>query len=600
MLRGKYINKYHRKYWYLLLIGIIFLVAVDWIQLYVPEFLGDIVDLLQVDYSKQEVFKEVTRLSLYVLAVAFGMFIGRAIWRVAIFSASHRIEAGLREEMFEKAERLSRDFYHQNKVGTIMAWFSADTETVEEFFGWGTVMLIDAFFLSILVIVKMFLLDVLLSLICLIPILFIALWGALVEKFMSLKWEERQVANDKIYDFTEENFTGIRVIKAFVKENQEIRAFAKVARKNQQVNVSFVRISMIFDVVIEVIIAAIVALLLGFGGYLVYLTVTGEPLIIFSYQTDVTPGKLVKFIGYFSTLVWPMIALGQIVTMRARAKTSLKRITKFLDAPEDIKNPENAVVKDDIKGKITFKNFSFKYSDNSDEIDNIQNVSLEILPGEKVGIVGKVGCGKTTLANTLTRMFNVNKGQVFIDDIDIMDYDLNSIHKAIGYVPQDNFLFSDSIKNNIAFSNALLSDEDIVKAAQFADVDKDIKAFPDGYDTFVGERGVTLSGGQKQRVSIARAFIKDAPIMILDDSVSAVDVSTEEYILKNINEYRKGKTTIVIASRISTVQRFDKIIVLDEGRLEAFGSPKELNKTSELYKRMVKSQELQKEVEGGN
>ncbi len=601
MLLGKYINKYYAKYWYLFLIGVLMLGVVDWIQLYVPEFLGQIVSIFENNPTiGADQFKEIGLISLKVLAVAAGMMLGRMAWRLSIHGASKHIEADLRQQMFEKATRLSRDFYHANKIGTVLAWFTNDTETIEEYFSWGTVMLIDAIFLGISVVVKMFILNWVLALLTFIPIALIVVWGALTEKFMGKLWGERQKADDKLYDFSSENFTGIRVIKAFVKERKEIKAFSKVAKQNKEINIKFQRVSVILDVVIEVITAISIAAIMGFGGYCVYLTKQNLPLELFgqSFNIMLDAAELITFIGYFQAIVWPMIALGQIITMKARAKTSLSRITHYLDTPEDIKNPENAVVLKDIKGKVTFKNLTFKFSDGNE--DALKNISFEILPGEKVGIVGKIGCGKTTVANVLTRMFNISEGSVFIDDVDIMKADLVSLHNSVSYVPQDNFLFSDTVKNNIAFSNEDAPLEEIKKASEFAGIAKDIDSFKSGYETVSGERGVTLSGGQKQRISIARAFLKNAPIMILDDSVSAVDVSTEETILNNIAAERNGKTTIVVASRVSTVSKFDKILVLNNGEVEAYGSPKELLTTSETYKRMVVTQKLQKEVEGGN
>lgn len=321
------------------------------------------------------------------------------------------------------------------------------------------------------------------------------------------------------------------------------------------------------------------------------------PLTLFNNEiiVNVTAGQLIEFYGYFDSIVWPLIALGQIISMRARAKTSLNRVSRFLDAKETVKSPENAMVLTNVLGKITFKDFSFRFNDGNE--DALKNISFTIEPGQKVGIVGKVGCGKTTIVNVLTRLYNIEKGKVFIDDFDIMDVDIHSLREAISYVPQDNFLFSDSIKNNIAFSNLSLNSESIKKAAKFANVDIDIEQFKEGYETISGERGVTLSGGQKQRISIARAYLKESPIMIMDDSVSAVDVSTEGTILKNIDENRANKTTIVIASRVSTLSQFDKILVLDEGEMKGFDSPKNLLKNCETYKRMVASQELERIVE---
>lgn len=596
MLFGKYINKYYLKYWAFFLIGIIFLIVVDYLQLYVPEFLGQIIDFFD-NGSVAGHEKEIGQIIIYVILVSFGMFFGRVVWRLSIFHASTGIEASLRQEMFLKSERLSQRYYHETKVGNIISWFTTDLETIEEFFGWGTIMLVDASFLSLFVLIKMFILDWVLTLITLIPILLIVVWGAIVEKFMSMKWEYRQKETDRLYDFTQENFTGIRVIKAFVKENSQLFGFSKIARKNKDVNIDFVRISVIFDVLISIIIALITSIILGFGGYFVYLTIKGIPLIIFGKEILFSAGNLVTFIGYFDLLIWPMMALGQIFTMRSRAKTSLKRVSNFLDQEEEIKNVDNPIFIKNIKGKIEFKNFSFTYPNGQE--NSLKNISFVVNPGETIGIVGKIGSGKTTLVNSLLRLYNIDNDKIFIDDVDLMRCDITSLRNEIAYVPQDNFLFSDKVSNNISFGRRNASFDKIRDAAIFADVNDNIVNFKEGYDTISGERGVTLSGGQKQRISIARAYIKESPIMIMDDSVSAVDVKTEETILKHIKENRKNMTTLVVASRISTVMNLDKILVLDEGKLVGYDSHKELIKTCPVYQKMVYLQELEREVEGG-
>lgn len=596
MLFGKYINKYYLKYIVFFLSGVAMLIFVDVLQLFIPEFLGQIIDFFDsgsIAGHENEIFNIV----IYVLGVAFGMFIGRVIWRLSIFKASTGIESDLRNEMFLKAEKLSQRYYHETKVGNIMSWFTTDLETIEEYFGWGTVQLVDAGFLSVFVLVKMFLSDWVLTLISLIPILLIVIWGALVEKHMQMKWELRQKETDRLYDFTQENFTGIRVIKAFVKETQQLHAFAKIAKKNKEVNINFVRLSVLFDVLISIIIALITAIILGFGGWFVYSYVTGNPVKIFDYTIEFSAGELVTFIGYFDLLIWPMMALGQIFTMRSRAKTSLRRVSDFLAQEEEIHNVDDPIILKGIKGDIEFKNFSFSYPDGQE--NSLSNISLKIKSGETIGIVGKIGSGKTTLVNSLLRLYNVPKNKIFIDGIDIMECDIQSLRNEIAYVPQDNFLFSDKLKNNIAFSNKDLPFEKVKKAAIFADVDANITNFKEGYDTISGERGVTLSGGQKQRISIARAYIKESPIMIMDDSVSAVDVKTEETILKHIKENRKNMTTLVIASRVSTVQSLDKILVLNNGKVEGFGKHEELIQTSPTYQKMVYLQKLEQEVEGG-
>lgn len=599
MLLGKYINKYYLKYAHWLLLGVIALVAVDYFQTIIPEALGQLVDLFDgVDSVSNIDMAALGEIFAAVLTVAVVMFLGRITWRLSIFNASKKIESGLRHQMFLKSERLSPRYYQETKIGTVMSWFTGDLETIEEFMGWGTIMLVDAFFLSVLVLVKMLLLDWVLALVLALPLVLIVVWGALVEKFMAMKWDERQKQFDRLYDFSRESFTGIHVVKAFVKETQQLHAFAKIARKNQDTSLECVKLHVLFDIIISGIIGCIMALILGLGGYFVYCTVSGAPFMLFGHAVKLSAGQLITFLGYFDTMVWPMMAMGQIVSMRSRAKASLKRVSDFLDTEEELTDCADAEELKDVKGEISFRNFTFTYPKST--IPALTNIDLTIEAGETVGIVGKIGCGKTTLVNSLLRLYNVGEGQVFIDGKDIMHCTMDSVRQAIAYVPQDNFLFNDTVRNNIAFSRQEATDEEVAEAAEFATVRQDIENFKDGYETLSGERGITLSGGQKQRISIARAYLKDAPVLVLDDSVSAVDVKTEESILNHIVNDRAGKTTIVIASRVSTVTRLKKILVLNEGAVEAFGTPEELAVISPTYQNMVYLQALEKEVEGGD
>jgi len=586
------IKDYYLKFAGLFIIGIVADIVVDVAQTYVPEFLGSIVDI--VSNKQNVVFADIAPVIRNIIIVAVVLFLGRMILRFGILTASGKIEANLRHDMFLKAEKLSQRYYHENKIGTIMSWFSSDVETVEEFTGWGTIMIVDAVFLSIISIYKMIRLDTVLTIVTMIPMIALVIWGNGVEKIWSDKWEERQKQFDKLYDFTQETFTGIRVIKAFVKEQQELKAFSKVAKENAEKNLDFTKSAIKFDVYIEIIIGATMSILLGLGSYFVYRLSIGNPVIIFNHLIDLSASKLITFIGYTDTLIWPMIAMGQILQMHSRFKTSTQRIYRFLDEEEEIHNIDDPVVLKDCKGKITFNDFSFAYPDGNTH--SLSNVTFEIKPGEMVGVVGKIGSGKTTLVNSLLRLYNIEKDKILIDDVDIMDLDIKSLRDNIAYVPQDNFLFSDNIKNNISFANNKAELNEIREAAKFADVDDNIIDFAQGYDTVTGERGVTLSGGQKQRIAIARAYIKNSPIMIMDDSVSAVDVKTEETILHNIKEKRKGKTTIVIASRISTVAHMDKILVLNEGKVEAFDTPKNLLEISPTYKKMSYLQQLESEL----
>lgn len=598
MLLGKSLKKYYKHYLLLILAGIVSLILVDWIQLYIPELLGKIVDLFSENYVPDAILKEVGTISIQVLVIAFIMFIGRILFRVTLFRVSTGIAFGLRQEMFEKSERLDVEYFHKVKTGTIMSWITSDTEEVQEYFGWGTVMLIDGIFLSILCIIKMIRLDFLMSIIIFIPVALIVVWGLFVEKFMSEKWLVRQKALDEMYDFTDEGFAGIRVIKAFLKETHQAIRFSKIARKNEKADVNLGLFNVGFDICIEVIIALVTSLIIGFGGYFVYLSISGNNFSLFNHVVNLQASTLVVFISYFFNLIWPLIALGQVITMHSRAKTSLNRIEAFLDADEKITDPINAVELKNVKGSIEFRNLSFAYP--GKDITYLKNISFKINPGETIGIVGRIGSGKTTILNLLSRLYNVEEGTIFIDDVDLMKCKVKDVRDAISVVPQENFLFSDTIENNIKFGKKDATFGLVEAGAEFSEIKGDIDGFEKKFETYTGERGVSLSGGQKQRIAIARAYIRSTPIMIFDDSVSAVDIKTEEKILQNISLLRKNKTTIVIASRISTVEKMDKILVLNDGEVEAFDTPKNLLKTSPTYKKMVYLQKLEDELKEGN
>ena len=593
MLFGKHINKLYLRYCWLYIIGVVALVAVDYAQLFLPEFLGQVVDLFEGN-SIAGHESEITQIIINVLIVAAVMLVGRFVFRITIMNASDRIQAKIREEMYEKALRLSASYFQSNTIGNILSWFTSDVETMGEITSWGAVQLVDATFLAVLALFKMFRLSWFLSLICLIPIFLIIVWGALAEKFMTKIWDDRQKSTDELYTFSQENFTGIRVIKAFVKENQQLHAFAKVARKNYDKNYYFVKISTLFDVSIEIIIALIVATILGFGGWIAYSYLSGNPVVIFDHTITLKAGELVTFSGFFATLIWPLIALGSLFSMMSRGKASLRRISLYLDSPEDIKDEDGSYDLDDVKGNIEIKNLTFTYPNQKEPM--LKNINVSIKQGETIGVVGKIGAGKSTLVNLLLRLYNVDKDSILIDGNDIMSIKLASLRKAIAYVPQDNFLFSDTIKNNIGLSKDEFTMEEVKNAADFASISENIEEFKDKYETVSGEFGVTLSGGQKQRIALARAYLKDAPIMILDDSVSAVDIKTEEDILKHIKEERKDKTTIIIASRISTVMHLDKILVINNGEVEGFASHAQLLKTSKTYEKMAFLQTLEKEI----
>ncbi|MBE6132067.1 MAG: ABC transporter ATP-binding protein [Erysipelotrichaceae bacterium] len=590
MLFGKHVNKYYLKYFWHFFFGILALIIVDYAQILVPREIanigeaisnGEITSLTSIAFIKP--------ISI-IFIVAVTMFIGRFAWRRCILGEAIRIQADIRKELFMKTEVLTQRYYKQNKTGAILAYFSNDLETIEEVFGFGVVQLIDGVFLSVLSFIKMFQLSTILTLIALIPLLILLSCAFIVDKYMEKKYEKRQKAFEDMSDFSQENFTGIRVIKAFVKEAKELRHFAKENKKNKDANIEFVKFGALLDVAINLLIYSVIIIIFCVGGYFVYQESIGVDVGFSTWD-------IIEFIGYFNSIIWPVFALASIINLTARGRTSLRRISSILDEEVEISDSGEVIIPSEIKGGIKFNNFSFAFPDDPEE-KVLKNISFEIKPGETVGVIGKIGSGKSTLVNMLFRLYNVEKGTLFIDNYDIMDLPVKVVRNSIGYAPQDNFLFSDTIRKNIAFADDTIPDEEVVEAAEFSAVRSNIEEFSEGYQTMIGERGVTLSGGQKQRISISRAVVKDPKILVLDDSVSAVDIKTEETILNNIKKLRKGKTTILIASRVSTVEKLDKVLVLKDGQLEYFGTNKECLKNSPTYKRMVELQTLEKELEG--
>ena len=409
--------------------------------------------------------------------------------------------------------------------------------------------------------------------------------GTVMGKTMTRTWEKRQQAFSALSDFAQENFSGIAVIKAFVKELKELIAFRKLNKENEEVNVEYTRISVLLEVLVTFFVESVVCVILGYGGFLVY-------------KGNFHAGQLVEYIGYFEAIVWPIMAISMLIEKTSRGKASLNRITELLDAPIDVADRDGVPDLESPKGGIEFRGLTFRYPDG--EFDVLKDISFTVAPGESVGIVGKTGAGKTALVDLLLRTYNVPDGTLFVDGKDVNRVSIRSVRQACAYVPQDNFLFSDTIAHNIAFGVDEASPEDIERAARLADVRDNIVDFKDGYETVLGERGVTVSGGQKQRISIARALLKDAPILILDDSVSAVDTRTEKIILDNLKKSRAGKTTLLIAHRISTVEGLDKIVFLEDGRVEAVGPHDQLYASCPEYRRMVDLQKLEDEVGGGN
>ena len=589
MIFGKHINRYYLKYAGWLLLGLVALIMVDFLQLEIPKLYRMVLDGMSygsVATDSGTVAFDLDflldKICFPMVGIILAMVFGRFLWRVCFFGSAVKLEADLRNRMFDHAKDLSRQYYQVNKVGDLMSLFTNDLDTVQECFGWGVMMFFDALLLGILAIVDMWQMNPLLTVLSMIPMAFLLASATIVGKQLMKKWDLRQEAFSRLSDFSQESFSGIAVIKAFVKEAKELWAFKKLNVENEDANLDHTKTSVLFRVLVTMFVESVICIILGYGGYLVYSKVF-------------TAGQLMEFIGYFNAVIWPIMAVSELIDMTSRGKASLERIGQLLDAPIDVKDEPGVRPLEAIRGDIEFKNLTFRYPDG--EFDALKDVSFTINAGENVGLVGKTGSGKTTLVDLILRTYNVPDGTIFIDGNDVNEISIHDLRAGCAYVPQDNFLFSDTIENNIAFGMDTHDDDDVTSAAILADIHSNIQEFQKGYGTVLGERGVTVSGGQKQRISIARALMKNAPILILDDSVSAVDTKTEKTILDNLKKTRAGKTTILIAHRISTIEKMDKILFIEDGALAAAGTHTELYETCPEYRKMVDLQRL--EEEGG-
>lgn len=572
----KYIYRYKWKY----LLGIITLFVVDFVNLYIPQFTGEITDGLESKTMNiHGIFLGIGK----ILIVGAILMIGRFLWRYFIFGSSRAIECEIRNDLFAHLEKLSMNYFNKNKTGDLMSHFTNDLNAVRMSIGPAVITTFDAIIMTLMVLIKMVLyVDLRLTVLSVIPLLFIAVGGVYYGKAAERRFAAKQQAFSDLTDQVQESISGIRVIKAFVQERKELKAFAKANKENKDKNMGVVKLQAIVIPSLDFIIGFSSVITLLYGGYL---TIKG----------DITLGRFIAFNQYIYMLVWPMIAAGDSITFFSQGFASLKRIQNIFDEKPEIFDEDTVKRVEHLEGDIQIKDLCFQY--NNDAPKALNHISVHIEKGSSLAILGRTGSGKTTLVNLLLRMYNVEPGQITLDGYDIREIPLKTLRENIAYVPQDNFLFSDTLRNNIAFGVTDNDLEMVEQAAKEACIHDNIMSFPLKYETVVGERGATLSGGQKQRSSIARAFMKDAPILILDDSLSAVDTNTEERILENLKKNREGKTTIIIAHRISTIQNADRILVLDEGEAAEYGTHEELLKLQGIYAKMYEKQQLEKQLE---
>ena len=609
----KYVKKYRRQY----ICGILILFAVDMLSVYIPQFTGEVTDGLTTSGFTSS---DVGRLILLIFLCGLGMAVGRFGWRWFLFVTARKIEREMRDEMFEHLTGMTQDFYNKNKTGDLMAHFTNDIASLRVAIGPAVISSFDAIVMTVLVLTKMILyINLKITVIACIPMLVI-LAGALYYCNVAEKYyTDKNNAFSDLSDRVQESFSGVRVIKAFVQEKHEMEEFDKVNSKNRKMAMRVVKLNMVFGPGIELIIGICRAITIIYGGWQMI-------------EGQLSLAQFIAFNQYIGMLVWPMIAVGDSINAFSQGRAAYGRIRKIMDEKPEIEDTGKNSGIEKLRGEIDIKNMSFAYVPEYGNV--LKDISVHIDKGSTLAIIGKTGCGKTTIANLLVRLYETTNGTISFDGHDIKEIPMDTLRTEIAYVPQDNFLFSDTVQSNIAFGVrkwmeipeekfslakfrgketiiAEIMDENLKKRAEQVDkaygdleqveeaaktacVHDNIIEFPNKYATIVGERGVTMSGGQKQRTSIARAIMKKAPILILDDALSAVDTDTEEKILENLKTDRKGKTTIIIAHRITTIQNADQIMVIDDGKVAGLGSHDELMKLGGIYARLYEKQQLEK------
>jgi len=586
------LNKYFLKYKWWIIPGSIFVVISNIFGVVPAQVIGYAVDLITENiqvyslfngFNRQQIIYDIfSQTLLFFGLLIIGLYLLRGLFlffmRQTIILMSRHIEFDMKNDIYQHYQKLSLGFYRRNNTGDLMNRATEDVNRVRMYVGPAIMYTINTFVLSVLIIWSMFDVNSKLAIYCLLPLPFLVIIIYYVNTLIFKKSGKIQERLSQLSSFVQERFSGIRIIKSYVREDYTRNMFEIQSNEYKKDSMSLVKVSALFYPTMLLLIGLSTILTIYIGGVQVM-------------NGSITPGNIAEFIIYINQLTFPVTMLGWVTSLIQRAAASQKRINEFLDIPSDIQstNKEEHV----LKGNLSFNDVSFTYADTG--IQALKNVSFEINSGEFVAIIGKTGSGKSTLANLIMRMYDVENGSIAIDGQDLKSLNLKNYRGQIGFVPQEVFLFSDSIKNNIAFGLDTVTDDEVYDAAKNASVYNNIIDFEEKFETMLGERGITLSGGQKQRVSIARALIKSPKILIFDDCLSAVDTKTEEEILQNLGKIMKGKTSILIAHRISTIKNADKILVLDDGRIIEQGTHNELLSLNGSYTELYNNQLLEEE-----
>ena len=582
----KSVNKYLWRYRWLLLTGILFVGLANVFQVYAPRYIGEMIDLVTVNFDavvKQNDTKladDVYRGVLISGLLFLGFTILRGIFmffmRQTIIVMSRKIEYDQKNDLFRHYEQLTPAFFKKNNTGDLMSRVAEDVGRVRQYVGPALMYFMNLVFNFLFGIWMMLSINPTLTMYVLLPLPVLSLSIYYVNSIINKRSEAIQAQLSHLTSVAQESFSGIRVIQAYAREKTTALYFEKECDEYKQLSLGLARVDALFQPLMVLLIGLSVLLTIFVGGWQVM-------------EGKLSTGDLAEFLFYVNMMTWPVTSLGWVVSIIQRAAASQKRIDEFLNTQPDV--TATGFPHHTLKGAIVFEDVHFTYPDTG--VKALQGVSFSILPGEKIAIVGKTGSGKTTIADLMYRLYDVSSGQIRMDGIPIDAFNLVDLRKGISAVPQDVFLFSDSIKNNIAFGNGKTDMATVQQYAAYASIHDEITHFREGYDTLVGERGVTLSGGQKQRISIARAFLKDAPVIILDDCLSAVDTNTEKRIMSNMRDYLDNKTAIFITHRIFSLISFDKIIVLDNHTVAEFGTHDELMDKRGLYYQMFESQRVE-------
>lgn len=622
MIFGKCVNKYYKKYWYYFLIIFISDVFVDLIQLLIPMILGNSITAISKTYVESDqyntnpfrVFSGFTNkftiaanenlpfyqtdfftVIMFILIIGIGIFLGRISWRIFTAKLSSSIEYDIRKEMFDNVINKDVAFFDKEKVGGLMSYFTNDLATIKMCFNDGLIFFTDLTVLGTTSIILMVQLSPIITLITASPLILFIIFGALIGKGESKRYKISNDAFEHMSDFTEENLQGFTTIKSFNKENDRLSRFKKITKDVSTTSISYLKYSSSIDLIINTFLSITFALLFIFCS----ISILSLGKMPFSGSVKEI-GDLSKFMGYYDSLVWPMMAGGMLIDYISRGNGAQKRIYKLINKDDSSKNinhndPTKKTTDNSKKiiGDIKIQNLSFSYE--GSKVQSLKNISMFIPYGSTIGILGKTGSGKSTLVSLISKIYSIQRNQIYLNNMDLVDIEKSQLNNSLSIVLQDSFLFSGTIKENIAFydESENIDENKVIECAKLADIDKDINSFENKYDTFVKEKGTSLSGGQKQRISIARALYKEPRILILDDSLSAVDADTEVNILNNLKNRKEKITTILITQRISTLKNCDCIYVIENGEIIDYGTNNHLLKNCEFYKNVSILQNLE-------